>query len=183
MEHARSWNRRGGEKSEAGYVGNATLVAPDGVWTLDGKPLPEASIRRLLDQALSPLTDSFAGDYAIADAQAHFAETKEDLWNGTVGVRGGGGVDPITAEIRLIVGAAIRKADKGRDEKKWPALRDAKATERNAALDAAFERQKPKMQADIRAQAEAAVARKAEEAKRRAEAGEEIGAKIAKADF
>lgn len=175
MEVSRSWSRRGGEKSEAGVVGSAVLTAPDGDWLLDGKPLPAVSVARLLDQALSPLTDSFAGCFAIADAVTEFNDTKQALWDGTSGSRGSGGVDPVTAEIRLITGAKIREADKGRPgAERWPAMRDAKAADRNKDLDESFARQKPKVRAAIEAAAQAAVERKAAEAAARKAAAEAV---------
>lgn len=181
MEISRVFTRRGGEHSEAGTVGTATLTVPDGPWTLrvvgpDGTLIGAGTLADIIrdamvEQALSPLTDSYAGTNAIADAQAAFADKAKRLLNGEYKTRsGGGGVDPVTVQIRQIVAGLIKDADKSREEKAWPALDAMETAERNAALDEKFAAQPKKVRETITAQAEARVEENRAAAAKRAEA-------------
>lgn len=172
--------RAGKNGIETGDIGTVQLVAPDGPWAIrvldtEGKviaesgDLPQVSVLRLLDQSLSPLTDSYAGKVALADARAEFAETAVNIATGQYRQRGGGGsVDPVTAELRAMLGRAIRAADGKRPDKRWPAIQAMEPAEKGAALDALFAEQPAKVQKSLRAQAEAAVEKR--RAEREAEA-------------
>lgn len=79
-----------------GKIGQATLSAPDGKWTLDGKPIPEAGVAHLLNFALQTLQDAYAGSNSLLEAEAAFNKKRDAILNGTIGVRGGGSAsDPV----------------------------------------------------------------------------------------
>lgn len=190
MEISRSFDRRGGDKSEAGHVGHITMVVPDGAWTItvvggDGTKqsgtIPANIVAVLVEQAMSPFTDSYAGDSAIGAAVASFNDKARRFLAGEYRTRAGSGasVDPVTVQVRRIVAAAIRAADEKREEKAWPALDAMTPSERNAALDAKFAEQKKGIRESIMADAEAAVekakAAAAERAAQKAQAAKLAG--------
>lgn len=79
-----------------GKIGQATLTAPDGEWTLDGKPIPESGVAHLLNFALQTLQDAYAGANSPVEAQGAFEKKRDAILNGTIGVRGGGSAsDPV----------------------------------------------------------------------------------------
>lgn len=112
-------------------IGSVVLRIVDHVWSLDGTVLPESSVEHLMGYALQSLLDSYAGAENLADAQNRFAARYEKLVNGTLGVRGSGGVDSFTKVARSVVHAYLRqkKADL------WKEINDLAKDDKKAATD------------------------------------------------
>lgn len=102
-----------------GDIGKVDLVAPDGDWTLDGKPLPATSVEHLVFFALQTLQDSYAGAKNSDEATAEFGKKYDKLIAGTLGVRGSGdGASAATTEARSIT-RTIVKASMGSKSPEW----------------------------------------------------------------
>lgn len=92
-----------------GNIGAATLVVPDGKWTLNGTVLPESSVEHLARFALQTLQDAYAGADNSAEAVAFFNAKLDKIINGTIGTRGGGdGADPRTLIERSFVRRSVK---------------------------------------------------------------------------
>ena len=70
-----------------GPIATATLAHGNVGWTLDGKPLPQASVEYLLGFALQSLQDAYAGAKSPETAKAAYAAKHNRLIEGTVGAR------------------------------------------------------------------------------------------------
>lgn len=121
-----------------GAVGTATLSADVSGATLDGKPLPDASVEYLLNFALQSLQDAYAGAKTEAEAKAMWAKKRDALIAGTIGVRGtGAGVSEETKVQRMVARTAL-KAALGAKSPKWEAFTGKPETEQAEILDKVF---------------------------------------------
>ena len=71
-----------------GQIGSVVLTAPEIVLELDGKLLPDASIRAILRHGLQILQDAYAGAKDEAEAKGNFGKKYDKLIMGTLGERG-----------------------------------------------------------------------------------------------
>lgn len=78
-----------------GEIGTATLIVPDGDWTLDGKVLPIGSVEHLATFALQTLQDAYAGSETEDEAKANWQKKLTRLMDGTLGTRGGEGLNDV----------------------------------------------------------------------------------------
>lgn len=155
MEISRVWDRRATAKgTEAGRAGAVTIRVPDGPWYITDssgqfQPIPANIVPVLLEQSLSPLTDSLTGTHKIEEAQAAFAAKLANLIAGKYNVRGGGGVDPLVAEMRRLVSISFetQKPDE------WAGIKDA--DDLPERLDAIIAKQKGDRAEKLRATAQA----------------------------
>lgn len=70
-----------------GKFGTVTLTCGETEWTLDGKPLPQASVEYLLRIALESLQVISAGTKSREEAEAAFNRKRRALLAGTIGAR------------------------------------------------------------------------------------------------
>lgn len=117
-----------------GNIGSVALVAPGGKFTLDGEELPESSVTHLLTFALQTLQDAYAGAESADDAKADWETKRKRLIDGTIGTRGGGGVDEETRVARIVVRRAV-KAKFGAKSPEWARFTGLSDDEQNAKLD------------------------------------------------
>ena len=118
-----------------GAIGEVTLVADKGKFTLNGTELPDASVQHLLTFALQTLQDAYAGAKDADEAQGAFNGKLDKLLGGTIGTRAvGGGVSEEVAVARSIVRAAV-KAKFGSKSPEWATFTGLADDEQNAKLD------------------------------------------------
>lgn len=118
-----------------GNIGAATLVVPDGKWTLNGTVLPESSVEHLVRFALQTLQDAYAGADNSAEAVAFFNAKLDKILKGTIGTRGGGdGADPRTSIERSYVRGSV-KASFGAKSPEWAKFTGLEPTAQLAKLD------------------------------------------------
>ena len=98
----RTYNHR-----EFGEIGKVTLTIPDGDWNLGGTVLPESSVEHLATFALQTLQDAYAGAKDETEAKANWVKKLTRLMEGTLGTRGGEGLNDIrsVATLRLFKAA------------------------------------------------------------------------------
>jgi osmotically-inducible protein OsmY len=120
-----------------GAIGTATLVIPDGPWTLNGTVLPESSVEHFARFALQSLQDSYASAKNEAEAVAFYNTKLDKLLAGTLGSRGGEGADAFTIVARSVTRAAM-KASFGKDSDDWKAFNDLSNKDQLAKLDANY---------------------------------------------
>lgn len=133
MEIARTFTHR-----TFGKIGEATLVAPKGKFTLNGHELADASVAHLLTFALQTLQDAYAGAKSTDEATGAFNGKYDKLINGTIGTRAAGdGADERTRVARQIVRGLV-KAKYGSKSTEWAAFTGLSDDEQNAKLDAMY---------------------------------------------
>lgn len=140
-----------------GTIGAVALEAPEGEWRLDGKVLPASSVEHLVTFALQTLQDAYAGAKDVEEAKAFFGKKYERLVEGTLGVRSGGGTDPLTAEMRRLCRNAI-KAKLGAERAKSATDEelDAVIKKNHAAFEAAAKKELARKEAERKRKAEIA---------------------------
>lgn len=137
MEINRSFSHR-----TFGAIGSVVLDETKGKWTLDGKPLPEASVAHLMTFALQTLQDAYAGAKSAEEAKSAFETKLGKLVDGTIGTRsGGGGVDERTAVMRSVVKAAM-KAKFGAKSPEWAEFTGRSDEDQNAKFAEVYEANK-----------------------------------------
>lgn len=130
------FNHRGGKSNPAfGEIATARWEA-DATLSIDGKPVPQASIVYLLAYGIrQTLQDSYASAESAEDAKAKYAAKLESIMDGTVGSRAGsGGVSDETLAGRNVIRRLIKAGRNPELAKEYKAASDAK--ERNEILDA-----------------------------------------------
>lgn len=128
----RSYNHR-----EFGAIGEVSFETPNGKYVLNGTELPESSVEHLLTFALQTFQDAYAGAKDATEAVANFEKKVGRVIDGSLGTRGGGGVDEFTSVARQIVRSAI-KAKLGGKSEAWANFTGLSDDEQNAKLDANF---------------------------------------------
>lgn len=93
---------------EHGTIGAVEFTAPEGTYKLDGKELPEASVRYLLNYALRALQDAYAGAGDKEEATDSFNARYKALIDGTVNQRQGTGLSTEQRVALAIVKAWIK---------------------------------------------------------------------------
>ena len=89
MEIGRVYEHKGrGDGPSYGAIGNVVLNAPGIVLEIDGKVLPDASIRAVLRHGLQILQDAYAGAKSQDEARGLFSKKLTKLLAGTLGERG-----------------------------------------------------------------------------------------------
>ena len=147
-----------------GKIGHATLTTPDGPWLLDGHTLPASSVEHFAYFALQSLQDAYAGYADDPDgAKVAWADKRQKLIDGTLGVRGGG-TDPVEAEMRRLVRDLWLASDAG-NKAKWKVMDD---DERAEHCDGLIAKQDDATQEKLRGFAVENVAKAEEERKRKA---------------
>src|SRR5690606_4383520 len=92
--------------------GDVVIEFPTEGFVLNGKPLPEASVRAIINQGLQILQDTYAGvgkSKTLDEAKAAFDNKLQALIEGTVGQRSsGGGRSPLEAMMHTIARESLR---------------------------------------------------------------------------
>ena len=93
--------------------GDVVIEFPTAGFVLNGKALPESSVRAIINQGLQILQDTYAGvgkSKTLDEAKAAFDNKLEALIEGTVGQRasGGGGRSPLEAMMHTIARESLR---------------------------------------------------------------------------
>ena len=92
--------------------GDVVIEFPTEGFILNGKPLPESSVRAIINQGLQILQDTYAGvgkSKTLDEAKAAFDNKLEALIEGTVGQRAGGtGRSPLEAMMHTIARESLR---------------------------------------------------------------------------
>lgn len=168
MEMTRNYSKRETEKSDwSGEVGVTTLVIDGNKWTLDGKELPEASVKHLMNFALQTLQDAYAGAKSLAEAKGAFEKKRDAIYEGTIGVRGSGeGVSEFVRIARRLVLGNFKSqiGSAWKTDPRWIAFDVLDDDAKEAKLDAAY----AKNVATFEPLVEAEVKRLADERKRKA---------------
>jgi hypothetical protein len=148
-----------------GRVGVIQMQADVGLFTIDGKTLPQSSVEYLLTFALQSFQDAYAGAENAEDAVGRFNKKLDRVIAGTIGLReAGDGASAETKAIRGVIGDMLRAA------KQWQTvIGELDEDKRADMLDAIFAKQPEAKQATIRATAQE---RMAEAAARKAQAKE-----------
>ena len=108
-----------------GEIGEVEFEWPKGTFRLDGKDLPEASVRHLMTFALQTLQDAYAGADNGEEAKGLWNGKLDKLIAGTIGTRGtGSGRTAVESEMISLA----RKQAKASDEKKYQNLDNAART-------------------------------------------------------
>lgn len=127
-----------------GRVGHAEFVIDGNKWMMDGKELPEISVRYLIEYGIRQnLTDAYANGSDLEDGRARWQARYDALVNGTIGVRGsGGGVsDETTAQRYVMKRAYFAQVD---DAKK-AAFKDMEPADQADLLDRLFAKNAAKL--------------------------------------
>lgn len=138
----KTFAKRETEKSEGGEIATVTLEAPAKAfqgWTWDGKDIPEISVKNIIaTYFFQSMSDAYAGEKTIADAQAMFDKKVEAMLDGTIGVRSsGGGVSELVRVMRQIARASYKaQVTKEVYKKEYT---DADDAAKNALLDGIVE--------------------------------------------
>lgn len=154
IEVSRVYEKRVSEKSDwSGRVGMATLtldVADDGTVTalINGEKLPEASFEYMLNFSLQAFQDAYAGAKSLGDAQANFDKKVRAVIEGTLGSRGGSGVDEETICQRIVARLAYMASTKvaTADKEAFATLLKDNPDAANVKLDALFEKNTEKLE-------------------------------------
>jgi len=102
-----------------GPIATATLAHGNAGWTLDGKPLPQASVEYLLGFALQSLQDAYAGAKSPEAAKTAYAAKRNRLIEGTVGARREA-LPPHFRYVRQLVRNALSAENKARYDAAQP---------------------------------------------------------------
>lgn len=124
-------------KTETDF-GTVKIEFPTDGFVLDGKELPEASVRAIVNQGLQILQDTYAGVGAsktVDEAKAAFTNKLEALYEGTVGERrGGGSVEPHVPYVRRVIRGALT----GKNKAAYDAIPSDEQAKRIELLDKLF---------------------------------------------
>ena len=159
----RTYVHTGGKSKVAfGEIGSVDLGFEAKGWTLDGKPLPEQSVRAIVNHGLQILQDAYAGAEDAKAAKAAWTAKHEKLVKGELGIRGSG----VDAAGKDLLKAAYESQDKLAEFKK---LSDddlaAKVAELVKNNPEAVEERRKEMAAEAEARRKANEAKKAKAAK------------------
>ena len=134
-----------------GRVGHAEFVIDGNKWMMDGKELPEVSVRYLIEYGIRQnLTDAYANGSDLEDGRARWQARYDALVNGTIGVRGsGGGVsDETTAQRYVMKRAYLAQVD---DAKK-AAFKNMEPADQADLLDRLFAKNAAKLATEMEAE-------------------------------
>lgn len=170
MEYAiaRVFAKRETEKSKwNGRIGSVEGKAEIGSFVINGKELPQASVDYLLHFALQSLQDAYAGAESMDEAVGAWEKKLAALIEGTIGVRGEGGMtDEERAE--LYVAEAIYATVHKKGSEKGDAFRALKGDDKTEFLVANVVPKVREQVADFADRVAARVAHVVEMRKRRA---------------
>lgn len=144
---ARVYTKRATTKSDwDGRVGDATLVVPDGEFTLNDTPLPARAIEHLMNFALQTLQDAYAGAKSLDEARGNFGKKLAKILDGTIGVRTSGGSE---SAIDRFIRQVVRSKLGAENKKKYDAIPSDEQDKRAEFLDALFEGLSEESQAKV----------------------------------